>query len=49
MIEDALEGSPRVGKPMQKQHRDARGIALLDIGDLDPVRKFNTLDIGCRA
>jgi hypothetical protein len=49
MIEDALEGAPRVGIAMQKQHRDARGIALLDIGELDPVRKFNALDSGCRV
>src|SRR5918992_393425 len=41
-----LEGVPRVSITMQKDHGNARGISLLDIGKLNPVRKLNRLDDG---
>jgi hypothetical protein len=41
-----LKGAPGVGITVQKEHRNTRGVSLLNIGKLDPVRELNRFDGG---
>jgi len=46
MRQHALEGAPGVREAVQEQHRDARGVSLLDVGELHLVGKLYGLDRG---
>jgi hypothetical protein len=47
MGQHRLEGMPGVGDAVQQQHRDARGVALLYIGQRDPTGKLDGRDDRC--